>query len=193
MVRLIDGSGKNLGIMKFKDALALAQEAGLDLVEISSGTSSTQAKPALNGVVETTTQIPVAKIMDYGKYRYDRQKKQQEARKRQKYSDVKEIKLRPTIETHDYEVKMRAVRRFLEAGDKVKITLRYRGREMSHMEIGEQLLHRVLDEVKNLARIESAPKLEGRQIVTIISPAPSAHASSSTQASPSAHDSTSRA
>lgn len=139
--------------MSINEALKLAEEAGLDLVEIS-----------------PNQQPPVCKITDLGKLKYQSQKKAAEARKRQKTIEVKEIKMRPNIDTHDYEVKMRAVRRFFEEGDKVKITLRFRGREMAHLELGMQLLTRVREEVDPIAKVEAEPKLEGRQMMMVLSP-----------------------
>jgi translation initiation factor IF-3 len=131
----------------------LAVDAGLDLVEISPN-----AEP------------PVCKIMDFGKYKYEQQKKESEARKKQKTIEVKEIKFRPNTDTHDYEVKMRSVYKFLENGDKVKITMRFRGREMAHQELGRELLERVAVDTDKLGKIDSIPKLEGRQIVMLINP-----------------------
>jgi translation initiation factor IF-3 len=131
----------------------IAQEAGLDLVEIS-----------------PTAVPPVCKIMDYGKYKYEQQKREAEARKKQKIIEIKEIKFRPGTDTHDYEVKMRSVHRFLEEGDKVKITLRFRGREMAHQQLGMELLNRVAADVAQKGKIESMPKLEGRQMVMMIAP-----------------------
>ncbi len=139
--------------MSINEALKLAEEAGLDLVEIS-----------------PNQQPPVCKLTDLGKLKYQSQKKAAEARKRQKTIEVKEIKMRPNIDTHDYEVKMRAVRRFFEEGDKVKITLRFRGREMAHLELGMQLLTRVREEVDPIAKVEAEPKLEGRQMMMVLSP-----------------------
>lgn len=133
--------------------MARAQEVALDLVEISPN-----AKP------------PVCKILDLGKYKYQAQKKAAEARKKQKTFDVKEIKMRPNIDTHDYDVKMRNMRRFFEHGDKVKVTLRFRGREMAHQELGAQLLQRVKDETDEIAKVESEPKLEGRQMIMVLAP-----------------------
>ncbi len=133
--------------------LALAEEAGLDLVEISPN-----AVP------------PVCKIMDLGKFKYEQQKREAEARKKQKIIDVKEVKFRPGTDTHDYDVKMRNVLRFLEDGDKVKVTLRFRGREMAHQELGLELLNRIRSEVEEIGKIESMPKLEGRQMVMMIAP-----------------------
>ncbi len=131
----------------------MATEVGLDLVEISPN-----AEP------------PVCKIMDFGKYKYEQQKKESEARKKQKIIEVKEIKFRPNTDTHDYEVKMRSVTKFLDNGDKVKITMRFRGREMAHQELGRQLLERVSEDTKDIGKIDSIPKLEGRQIVMLINP-----------------------
>lgn len=139
--------------MSKKDALARAVEAGLDLVEI-----------AANG------ETPVCKIMDFGKHRFQAQKKAAEARKRQKTVEVKEIKLRPNIDDHDYDVKMRSIRRFFEEGDKVKITLRFRGREMAHQDLGMQLLMKVKDETGSLAKVELEPRLEGRQMIMVLAP-----------------------
>jgi translation initiation factor IF-3 len=131
----------------------MAEEEGLDLVEISPNASP-----------------PVVKILDLGKLKYATQKKAAEARKNQKVIEIKEIKMRPNIDIHDYEVKMRAVRRFFEEGDKVKLTLRFRGREMAHMEIGMQLLNRVREETAPIAKVEAEPKLEGRQMMMVLAP-----------------------
>ncbi len=131
----------------------LAADAGLDLVEISPN-----ANP------------PVAKIMDFGKFKYEQQKKESEARKKQKTIEVKEIKFRPNTDTHDYDVKMRSVMKFLEGGDKVKVTLRFRGREMAHAELGRRLLERVAGDIEEIGKIESMPRLEGRQMVMLINP-----------------------
>lgn len=139
--------------MTVEEALQVAQDAGLDLVEVSPN-----ADP------------PVCKIADLGKLKYQSQKKASEARKKQKTIEIKEIKMRPNIDTHDYEVKMKAVRRFFEEGDKVKLTLRFRGREMAHMELGMQLLNRVRDEVGEIAKVEAEPKLEGRQMMMVLAP-----------------------
>ncbi len=153
-IRLIGANGENLGVMTPDRALHLAEEAGLDLVEIS-----------------PTAVPPVCKIMDYGKFKYETQKKEAEARKNQKVIEIKEIKFRPGTDTHDYDVKMRSVFKFLEEGDKVKVTLRFRGREMAHMELGKQLLEKIAEDVKLQGKVESMPKLEGRQMVMMISPA----------------------
>ena len=136
-----------------RDAIAIAEEAGLDLVEVSPNTSP-----------------PVCKILDYGKYKYQAQKKAAEARKNQKIIEIKEIKMRPNIDTHDYDVKMRSIRRFFEEGDKVKVTLRFRGREMAHTELGIDLLNRVKSDTLEIAKVESEPRLEGRQMVMVLSP-----------------------
>ncbi len=130
-----------------------ADEFGLDLVEL-----------------QPNAEPPVVKILDYGKYKYQAQKRASEARKKQKIIDVKEIKLRPNIDSHDYDVKMRSVRKFLESGDKVKITLRFRGREMAHVELGSQLLERVREDIEEEAKIESLPKMEGRQMIMVLAP-----------------------
>jgi translation initiation factor IF-3 len=152
-VQLIDHDGANRGVTATHEAIALAQAAGLDLVEISPNTVP-----------------PVCKILDYGKYKYQAQKKAAEARKKQKTVEVKEIKLRPGIDTHDYEVKMRSMRRFFEEGDKVKVTLRFRGREMAHQDLGYKLLDRVKEDTAGIARVEVSPISEGRQIVMILAP-----------------------
>jgi len=152
-VQLIDQEGQNLGVLQIRDALAMAQEAGLDLVEISPNSSP-----------------PVCKILDYGRFKYQNQKKASEARKKQKVVEVKEIKLRPGIDDHDYEVKMRAMQRFFEEGDKVKVTLRFRGREMAHQDIGYKLLMKLREEVAGIAKVEAEPMLEGRQMIMILAP-----------------------
>src|SRR5881628_3712271 len=152
-VQLIDQTGHNHGPVDTRLALEKAQEAGLDLVEI-----------APNSVP------PVCNLLDYGKYKYQAQKKAAEARKKQKVVEVKEIKLRPMIDDHDYDVKMRSMKRFFEEGDKVKITLRFRGREMAHQELGSKLLDRVRNDFASVAKVEQEPKLEGRQMVMVMSP-----------------------
>lgn len=152
-VQLIDENGENHGKVNRRDALARAQEAGLDLVEIAAA-----------------GEVPVCKIMDFGKYKYQAQKKAAEARKKQKTVEVKEIKLRPNIDTHDYDVKMRSMRRFFEEGDKVKVTLRFRGREMAHQDLGLQLLMKVKEETGPIAKVELEPKLEGRQMIMVLAP-----------------------
>ena len=134
-------------------AMELAEQAGLDLVEIS-----------------PTAEPPVCKIMDFGKFKYETQKREAEARKKQKIIEIKEVKFRPNTDTHDYEVKMRSVTKFLENGDKVKVTLRFRGREMAHQNLGRELLERVATDVDGLGNVESIPKLEGRQMVMMIGP-----------------------
>ena len=152
-VQLIDQDGQNKGVVPFFDAMKIAEDAGLDLVEI-----------APNSVP------PVCKILDYGKFRFNEQKKQAEARKKQKTVEVKEIKLRPGIDKHDYDTKMKAVRRFFEEGNKVKITLRFRGREMAHQDIGLRVLDRVRADTSDLAKVESEPTLEGRQVTMVLAP-----------------------
>ncbi|MFL4990456.1 MAG: translation initiation factor IF-3 [Microvirga sp.] len=152
-VQLIDDTGQNRGVMAFFDALKVAEEAGLDLVEISPN-----ATP------------PVCKILDYGKFRFLEQKKAAEARKKQKTVEVKEIKLRPGIDDHDYEVKMKAMKSFFEEGNKVKITLRFRGREMAHQSLGLKVLDRVKADVGDLAKVEMEPNFEGRQVVMVLAP-----------------------
>ena len=152
-IQLIDAAGENKGTVETMLAIKMAQEAGMDLVEISPNTSP-----------------PVCKIMDYGKYKYSAQKKAAEARKRQKTVEIKEIKLRPMIDDHDYDVKMRAMLRFFEEGDKVKITLRYRGREMAHQEIGTKLLDKIKTDVAELAKVEQDARFEGRQVVMVLAP-----------------------
>jgi len=152
-VRLIDENGDMVGVVSAREALEMAEEASLDLIEISPN-----AVP------------PVCKISDYGKFKYESQKKAHEARKHQKVIEVKEIKMRPNIDDHDYEVKMRAMKRFIEEGDKVKVTLRFRGREMVHSELGLQVLNRVRGEMDPLTKIESMPRMEGRQMIMVLAP-----------------------
>ena len=152
-VVVINEDGDNLGTMGVEEAIAMAQDAGLDLVEVAPN-----SKP------------PVCKILDFGKYKYQAQKKANEARKKQKTVDVKEIKMRPNIDTHDYDVKMRNILRFFEDGDKVKVTLRFRGREMAHQELGLLLLQKVRAETEEIAKVETEPKLEGRQITMVLAP-----------------------
>lgn len=154
-VQLIDQDGNNHGETETEKALEMAYEVGLDLVEISPN-----ARP------------PVAKILDYGKHKYQAQKKAAEARKKQKTVDVKEVKMRPNIDTHDYDVKMRNARRFLDDEDKVKVTMRFRGREMAHQDLGLDLLHRVRDELSDVSKVEFEPKSEGRQMIMILAPLP---------------------
>ena len=152
-VQLIDQDGQNRGVVAFFDALKLAEDAGLDLVEIA-----------------PNSEPPVCKILDYGKFRFNEQKKQAEARKKQKVIEVKEVKLRPGIDDHDYDVKMRAMKGFFEDGDKVKVTLRFRGREMAHQDIGMRVLDRVRTDTAELAKVESEPNMEGRQVVMVLAP-----------------------
>ncbi|MBN9587512.1 MAG: translation initiation factor IF-3 [Alphaproteobacteria bacterium] len=150
---LIGDDGHKYGALGMDEAMALAEEKGLDLVEVSP-----DAKP------------PVVKLMDYGKYKYEQQKKAAEARKRQKVIEIKEIKMRPTIDDHDYDVKMRAMKRFFDEGDKVKVTLRFRGREMAHQNLGMELLNRVQKDTEVFAKLEQMPKLEGRQMMMVLAP-----------------------
>ena len=152
-VRCIDPNGKQLGVLDIREAISKAEEFGLDLVE-----------------VQPNVEPPVCKILDYGKYKYEAQKRANEARKKQKIIEVKEIKLRPNIDEHDYQVKMRNVVKFLSGGDKVKVTLRFRGREMAHQEIGVNVLTRVREETEDIAKIEAMPKMEGRQMIMVLAP-----------------------
>jgi len=152
-VRLIDSRGEMLGIVSLYQALAIADESGLDLVEISPN-----AVP------------PVCKVLDFGKYKYELQKKENEARKKQKVIEIKEIKMRPGIDDHDYDVKMRAMQRFIAEGDKVKITLRFRGREMVHQDLGAKVLERVRVDLADAIKVEQTPKMEGRQMTMVIAP-----------------------
>ena len=152
-VQLIDQDGQNRGVVLTRDAIAMAQDAGLDLVEIAPNSAP-----------------PVCKILDYGRFKYQNQKKANEARKKQHVVEIKEIKLRPGIDTHDYEVKMKAIHRFFEEGDKVKITLRFRGREMAHPELGMKLLNKVQADFDEVAKVEYAPRMEGRQMIMILAP-----------------------
>ncbi|WP_128893294.1 translation initiation factor IF-3 [Erythrobacter sp. HKB08] len=152
-VRVIDHEGENLGVMFTREAIEQAQDVGLNLVEVSPN-----ADP------------PVCKFLDVGKYRYEAQKKANAARKTQKTQDIKEVKMRPNIDTHDYDVKMRNVNKFIENGDKVKVTLRFRGREMAHQQLGMDLLNRVRDDVEEIAKVESFPRLEGRQMLMVLAP-----------------------
>jgi translation initiation factor IF-3 len=152
-VRVIDENGENLGVMYTREAIEQANEAGLNLVEVSPN-----ADP------------PVCKFLDVGKYRYEAQKKANAARKTQKTQQIKEIKMRPNIDDHDYDVKMRNVVKFIEEGDKVKMTLRFRGREMAHQELGMNLLKRVQEDVAEIAKIEAYPRLEGRQMLMVLAP-----------------------
>jgi translation initiation factor IF-3 len=152
-IRLIGADGENVGVVTPARAMQMAEEAGLDLVEIS-----------------PTAEPPVCKIMDFGKFKYETQKREAEARKKQKIIEIKEIKFRPGTDIHDYDVKMRSVVKFLEEGDKVKVTLRFRGREMAHQDLGLELLKRVEADVAEIGKIESFPRLEGRQMVMMVAP-----------------------
>lgn len=153
-VRLINYNGENAGVVSLAEALKIAQEVGLDLIEISP-----QVTP------------PVCKILDYGKYKYEMQKKKNEAKKNQKVVNVKELKLRPMIDTHDYEVKVKQAKKFLSQGDKVKFTMRYKGREMSANDLGKEILNKLLDDLDGLCKVDSAPKMEGKQMFMVVSPA----------------------
>ena len=152
-VRLIDHVGEQIGIVTFDDALRRAGDVGLDLVEIA-----------------PTASPPVCKILDVGKLKYQEQKKRSEARKKQKTIEIKEIKIRPNIDNHDYDVKMRSAKRFIEDGDKVKVTLRFRGRELAHQELGARVLERIKEELDLIAKVEQMPKMEGRQMVMVVAP-----------------------
>ena len=152
-IRLIDQRGEMVGVVSLHQGLQMAYEAGLDLVEVSPNASP-----------------PVCKLLEFGKYKYELQKKQNEQRKKQKVIQVKEIKMRPGIDDHDYDVKKRAMLRFLEEGDKVKITLRFRGREMVHQELGAQVLDRVKADLGELAKVEAQPRMEGRQMTMVVAP-----------------------
>ena len=152
-VRCIGADGEQLGVIPINEALKIAENLSLDLVEI---------QPNVNP--------PVCKILDYGKFKYEAQKRKNEARKKQKIIDVKEIKLRPNIDNKDFVVKMKQVKKFIENGDKVKITLRFRGREMAHQTLGATVLDRVKDDTEELCKVETLPKLEGRQMVMILAP-----------------------
>ena len=152
-VRLIDADGEQVGVVSVAEGIGMADEAGLDLVEVPPNASP-----------------PVCKILDYGKYKYEAQKKANEARKKQKTIDVKEIKMRPGIEEHDYQVKMRSVRKFLDNGDKVKMTIRFRGREMAHQDLGMRVLDRVRDELDEEVKIEQYPRTEGRLMTMVMAP-----------------------
>ena len=152
-MRLIAADGEQVGIVPIQEALQRAVNDGLDLVEIAPNSSP-----------------PVCKVLDYGKYKYEAQKRKNEARKKQKIIEVKEIKMRPNIDVHDYDVKMRSIHRFLEEGDKVKVTMRFRGREMAHQELGMQVLHRVRGDLEDLVKVEQYPRMEGRQMIMVIAP-----------------------
>ncbi len=153
-VRLINHNGENLGVVSLNEALKIAQEVGLDLIEISP-----QVTP------------PVCKVLDYGKYKYELQKKKNEAKKNQKVVSIKELKLRPMIDTHDYEVKVKQAKKFLSQGDKVKFTMRYKGREMSANDMGKEILNKLLEDLEGLCKVDAAPKMEGKQMFMIVSPA----------------------
>ncbi len=152
-IRLVGPDGQMIGVVSVPEAITKASEYGLDLIEISPN-----ADP------------PVCKVMDYGKFKYEIQKKKNEARKKQKVIDIKEIKMRPGIDDHDYQVKMRSVRRFLEDGDKVKMTIRFRGREMVHMELGAKVLDRIRADIDAIAKVEQTPRTEGRMMTMVIAP-----------------------
>ncbi|MBM3516860.1 MAG: translation initiation factor IF-3 [Alphaproteobacteria bacterium] len=152
-VRLVGADGEQLGIVTIRDALQRAEEASLDLVEVAA-----------------SAQPPVCKLLDYGKFKYQSQKKASQARKKQKVIEVKEIKLRPGIDDHDYGVKMRAMAKFLQEGDKVKVTVRFRGRELAHQDLGQRVLERVRDDLLELAKVEQFPMMEGRALTMVISP-----------------------
>ena len=152
-VQLINIEGENIGVVSIEEALSQASDADMDLVEIAG-----------------SSQPPIVKILDYGKYKYQARKKAAEARKKQKSFDVKEIKLRPNIDTHDYDVKMRSMQRFFESGDKVKVTLRFKGREMAHQQLGMELMQRVKQQTEEIAKVELEPKLEGRQMIMVLAP-----------------------
>jgi len=152
-IRLIDADGEMVGVVSLREGLDMAAEVGLDLVEVSPN-----ADP------------PVCKILDFGKFKYEAQKKKNEARKKQKVIEVKEVKLRPNIDDNDYEVKMRAMRKFIAEGDKVKITLRFRGREMAHQHLGMAVLDRVREALDDITKVEQMPRMEGRQMVMVVAP-----------------------
>ena len=152
-VRVVGADGEMVGVLSPQEGIELAYESGLDLVEVSPN-----AEP------------PVCKILDYGKFKYEEQKKRHDARKKQKIIDVKEIKMRPGIDVHDYDVKMRAVRRFLDDGDKVKVTVRFRGREMAHQDLGLKVLERVRDELDEMVKVEQMPRSEGRMMTMVVAP-----------------------
>lgn len=152
-VRLIDANNENRGIVSIKEALAIAEEEGLDLIEISP-----QANP------------PVCKVLDFGKFRYEQQKRKAEAKKNQKVVEIKELKLRPMIDTHDYEVKVKQATKFLEQGNKVKFTMRFKGRELSANDMGKQVLTKLMEDLENVSKIDSEMKLDGRQMTMILAP-----------------------
>jgi translation initiation factor IF-3 len=152
-IRLIDHKGQQIGILPTGRGMQMAEEVGLDLVEVAPNSDP-----------------PVCKLLDYGKYKYEAQKKASEARKRQQTIDVKEIKMRPTIDVNDYQVKLRNITRFLDSGDKVKVTLRFRGRELVHQDLGMKVLERVRDDIGELGKVEQMPKMEGRQMTMVMAP-----------------------
>ena len=152
-VRLIDANNENCGIVSIKEALAIAEEEGLDLIEISP-----QANP------------PVCKVLDFGKFRYEQQKRKAEAKKNQKVVEIKELKLRPMIDTHDYEVKVKQATKFLEQGNKVKFTMRFKGRELSANDMGKQVLTKLMEDLENVSKVDSEMKLDGRQMTMILAP-----------------------
>jgi translation initiation factor IF-3 len=152
-VRVVGADGEMVGVLTVAEGIELADEVGLDLVEIAPNSDP-----------------PVCKVLDYGKYKYEEQKRRNEARKKQKTIEVKEIKMRPGIDTHDYEVKMKAARKFLNNGDKVKVTIRFRGREMAHQELGMKVLDRVREGLEEMAKLEQFPKMEGRMMTMVVAP-----------------------
>ncbi len=152
-IRLIDAAGDNVGVVTLEQALETAYAANLDLVEVSP-----HADP------------PVCKVLDFGKFKYEEQKRKNEARKKQKTIEIKEIKMRPNIDVHDYDVKMRSIQRFIGEGDKVKVTMRFRGREMAHQDLGMKVLERVRGDLDELAKVEQFPKMEGRQMTMVMAP-----------------------
>jgi translation initiation factor IF-3 len=152
-IRVIDAKGEMLGVMTPQEGIKLAQQSGLDLVEVS-----------------PTADPPVCKLLDYGKFKYENQKKRAEARKKQKVVEIKEIKIRPVIDINDYQVKLKAMIRFLEEGNKVKVTMRFRGREITHQELGMNVLKRIQDDLTQIAKVEQTPKLEGKQVVMMLGP-----------------------
>lgn len=152
-VRLIDENGENHGVVSIAEALKIADDAGLDLIEISP-----QATP------------PVCKVLDYGKYKYEIQKRKNEAKKNQKVVNIKELKMRPAIDTHDYEVKLKQAKKFLAQGDKVKFTMRFKGREMSANDLGKEVLNKLIEDLEDMAKVDASPKVEGRQMTMLLSP-----------------------
>ena len=152
-VRLIDENGENRGIVSIAEALRIADNAGLDLLEIS-----------------PQAVTPVCKVLDFGKYKYEVQKRKNEAKKNQKVVNIKELKLRPVIDTHDYEVKIKQAKKFLAQGDKVKFTMRFKGREMSANDMGKEILNKIIEDLDTIGKVDSAPKLDGRQMMMLMSP-----------------------